>query len=755
LENFLDKINPDSVLIEGASDTTHLIPSIANKNVKPPVAILAFTADFPINSVMYPFAEYSPEYRAILWAVKHNKNVRFIDLPAEITVTMGNFRNSLVEETPENSENGEKIKNPNEYYKFQRAVYEKIAELNGENSYDDYWERNFEYNLNSEIFMQGTEELSAQIRLLTENFEYDSVPEETAYNFLRESYMRRQIYEELKKCVSPHKIAVICGAYHLSALKTKEKILTDKEIADMPKRAVKSTLMPYSFFRLSSFSGYGAGNKAPQYFQLVWECIKNGKIAEISENYVATLGEFIRSDGGFSNVADEIEAVRLAKALAAMKGGFFPNLADIEDAATACIAKGERSKIAVPLAAVNIGTALGELPENLSQTSIQVDMTREIKRLKLEKYKTTVTQQITLDLRQNINRKSYEAQYLDLNRSVFFHRLVFLGIYFARKCYSSQEKANWKELWDLKWTTESEIQLVENVLRGETIKAAAALHIQELTEEITDITAAAELVKTVYNCELTNSIKSVLKKLQFLFADCRDFVSLAKVAADLADTVNYSDVRNFDTTAVADILQQVFLAACLSLRESAKCDAKAAEEIFKGMEKIERIAHSLPTYADNSLWNKTLDVIANDDTLNSAVSGAAFAILLEKSALTNDFISGEIHRRFSAGVPGDIAAAWFHGVSQRNHYVLLSRPILWQELDNYLETLDDESFKTTLIYLRRTFAEYELREKSNISDLIADIWKETHNVDLKPDTLLTDLTDDETDLLASLDDFDF
>ena len=124
------------------------------------------------------------------------------------------------------------------------------------------------------------------------------------------------------------------------------------------------------------------------------------------------------------------------------------------------------------LAHVEVGTAIGQLPKGVSQTSIQADFDRELQRLKVEKYRTTVQQELDLDLRENRRVKSEEAAFLDLHRSSFFHRLRVLGISFAKPGASRQQSANWAEKWFLQWTPESEIEVVEAVLLGETVELA-------------------------------------------------------------------------------------------------------------------------------------------------------------------------------------------------------------------------------------------------------------------------------------------
>jgi len=52
----------------------------------------------------------------------------------------------------------------------------------------------------------------------------------------------------------------------------------------------------------------------------------------------------------------------------------------------------------------------------------------------------------------------------DLRRSFFLHRLRVLGVHFAELLPSRQQGANWGEYWQLRWTPEAEIEIVEAAL---------------------------------------------------------------------------------------------------------------------------------------------------------------------------------------------------------------------------------------------------------------------------------------------------
>ena len=78
----LDDLKPAAVLIEGPSEASELLPMLADPDMATPVALLIYAEDNPANASFFPFAEYSPEYQAARWAVRHGAPLRFIDLPA-------------------------------------------------------------------------------------------------------------------------------------------------------------------------------------------------------------------------------------------------------------------------------------------------------------------------------------------------------------------------------------------------------------------------------------------------------------------------------------------------------------------------------------------------------------------------------------------------------------------------------------------------------------------------------------------------
>src|SRR3954470_21126149 len=79
----LEELRPDCVLVEGPPDADDLLPLLVHEEMKPPVALLVYAADRPSRAAYYPFAAFSPEWRAIRYALTSNVPVRFMDLPQE------------------------------------------------------------------------------------------------------------------------------------------------------------------------------------------------------------------------------------------------------------------------------------------------------------------------------------------------------------------------------------------------------------------------------------------------------------------------------------------------------------------------------------------------------------------------------------------------------------------------------------------------------------------------------------------------
>ena len=88
LHAVLEEVKPTAVLVEGPSDATEHIKHLVHKDTRPPLALLAYTRQRPVRSILYPLASYSPEWVALTWGTRNKADVRFIDLPASVFLEM-------------------------------------------------------------------------------------------------------------------------------------------------------------------------------------------------------------------------------------------------------------------------------------------------------------------------------------------------------------------------------------------------------------------------------------------------------------------------------------------------------------------------------------------------------------------------------------------------------------------------------------------------------------------------------------------
>ena len=757
LRSYLDKLQPEAVLIEGLDDATELIADVTRKETRPPIGILAYTDSLPVRTVVYPFAAYSPEYQAICWAREHKAKVEFIDLPSENFLGLQDIeiaradkaRREWMERRDESPPREDAADDANQSgLERKRSLYERLAEQAGERDYDTYWERHFEHNAAVDSYHGAMLEFGQAIRDLEED-----LPRWRAENLVREAYMRRRIAATIAAGCRPERIVAVVGAFHAPVLSGKFPAMTDEELASLPTRTSKLTLMPYSYFKLSSQSGYGAGNHAPAYFELLWQALNGRGLNELGLHYMSLVARHMRERGTHRSTAEVIDGVRLAQTLSALKDGLAPTLTDLHDAAVALLGQGELATVKDALARVDVGTAVGSLPKGVSQTSIQTDFDRELSRLKLDKYRTPVVTELELDLRENRRAKSEEAAFLDLGRSSFCHRLRVLGVSFVQPLATRQQSATWAERWALQWTPESEIALVEAVLLGETVELATAYTFKTHLEKCTSIAEAGVMVRDACQCGLMPSMELARHRLQELAAGSSDFPAIAEAAWQLSLVARYGDVRQFDPEPIMPLVEELFVQGSLALFAAATCDDETAKPMLVAVDELNKVGLEFHDRVDESLWVSQLQRLADADDRNPMISGYSCAILLERGLIANDALSREVSRRLSPGVPAELGAGWFEGLAQRNRYALLARQPLWEQLADYIASLDEEQFRRALVFLRRAFGSFSAREKRQITENLGEFWG--LNADVASDMIEQPLTEVEEKTLADIQDFNF
>lgn len=724
-EEFLRRTQPEVLLIEGPSDLSGLIPQLCAPEVELPGAILAYTEEAPVHTVLYPFAEFSPEYAAMKWAVKNGVEVRFCDLPSGCVLAQ------IQQESPDKEESPDSPPN----------VYQRLEAVSGMDN-GSFWEYCFEQCESCEDFLAAAENYGAELRSFS-----GSDPQ----NSLREAFMRRVI-SECEAARPGGNIAVFTGAFHTAGLKNvpfteQDRALTEK----LPSVPSKATLMPYSYFRLSERSGYGAGCRAPGYNELMWYCRRSGDIRDSAAQYLAKIAQYQREHGFACSTAEVIEAKRLADTLASMRGGKLPNLADLRDAAVTCLGHGSFAEISLACADVEIGTKIGSMPEGAVCTSVQEDFTRQLKELKLEKYRKASAEELPLDLRENLRVKTEKAAFIDLGRSFFLHRLKSLGVSFCTQKPRPQDNATWAELWELRWSPQAEIEIVEASLKGDTVEQAAANDLSLRLAEADSVAETAALLDTAFECGLPDCVKTAASSVQRQTAECSSAAEIGRALGTLSGIMRFGSIRRLELSSLPELMEKLFLRFCLCLPSGMVCDRPAAEQLITAVSAVNDacVAHD---FLDGARFTALLSDIADSNFAAPLLSGFCCAVLMERGLIAPGKLSELIGRRLSPGFAAE-GALWFEGFSKKNRRALISRLSVWKKLCDFTAGLSPEEFKPVLVCLRRTFAEYTPAEKSDIAENIGEALGISKQAAAEFATGA--LNAQEQQDISSLDDFDF
>jgi len=179
-------------------------------------------------------------------------------------------------------------------------VYHRLETLSGE-EHDTFWERHFEQLTFPDAYRAAADAFGRQLREAA----YADAPRRTAENLVREAYMKRTIQAAMNSGIPAEAVFCVCGAYHVAGLEN-GAVMTDAEEKALPRVECCSTLMPYSYYRLSTRSGYGAGNKAPAYFELLWDALSGEGPQQTAYLYLTHLAAAHRKMGNLTSSAETV-----------------------------------------------------------------------------------------------------------------------------------------------------------------------------------------------------------------------------------------------------------------------------------------------------------------------------------------------------------------------------------------------------------------------------------------------------------------
>ncbi|QSR20410.1 DUF5682 family protein [Novosphingobium sp. KA1] len=681
----LDALQPVAVLIEGPADASHLLPLLADPAMETPVALLTWAEENPANASFFPFTDYSPEYQAACWAVQHGAMLRFIDLPA--SDRLGAHHDDAEEHGGAQADDA-----------VSRDPIGTLAAAAGYADGESWWADVIEENPDpGPIFAAVADAMSA---LRSEG------PPLSMREAAREAHMRLEIGRAAKECDGP--VAVVCGAWHVPALAAKHAAKSDREILKgRPKTKVRATWAPWTAPRLARASGYGAGVVAPGWCAHVWAAHEG---PDRAASWLTKAAHALRKRGHFVSTAGVIEAQRLGVALAALRGRPAPGFEELREAAIACLCGGEAALWNEISAELLIGAQVGAIPPGIPLAPLLEDLQRQQKTTRLKP--EALERALTLDLRSESG----------LARSTLLHRLLALDVPWGKLADAGRSRGTFRENWVLSWQGEFAVRLVENLIHGSTIAQAAAGRLMEAMRTESDLGRLAALVRTAMTADLAAAAEFGTAALETRAALTSDCAALLAALPPMADIVRYGEARAGTVAHLATLMPRIVVEAALALPHAARnLDADAADTLRKAVVAADsaiELAQLDQTVA--ATWQSALRALLHDDHATRIVSGTAARLLYAAEYLAAEEAATLLARMLSPGTPVTEAAGFFEGFFEGAGQRLIHDRALRAAVDDWLLSLDEDAFTSSLPLFRRVFSVLDHSERRRLMDALFD-----------------------------------
>ena len=686
----LSRHPPDVLLVEGPPEADELVRWVANSGLEPPVALLGYAADDPRRAAFWPFAVFSPEWQAITWAVEHGVPVRFFDLPFGYRLS-GRARPARPD-PPEADDDTEAVAAPEDAVEKLRPL-DPIAELAAAAGYDDperWWEDVVEHR-----GMPAFEAIAEAMTAIRDGSAED--PDD----LVREAYMRT-VLREVRK--SHEDIAVVCGAWHVPALALKVAVKDDAALLKGRKKGkVAFTWVPWTYGRLASWSGYGAGVRSPGWYHHLFTTAD-----DVVPRWLVDAAGVLRAEGVPTSSAHVIEATRLAEALATLRGRPLAGLAEVTEAAEAVMCDGEPLRVELISSKLVVGERLGGVPEDMPAVPLAKDLAAQQRAVRLKQ--EALDRALDLDLRKDT----------DLRRSRLLHRLRTIDVPWGEPTEARRGTGTFREEWRLRWQPEFAIRLVEGSMYGTTVAAAATAKVVRAADDAETLADVTALVETCLLADLTDAYPRVLASLDARAALDADVNHLMAAIPALARTLRYGDVRRTDVAGLAAVTTSLLSRICAGLPSAVGSLSDEAAKILR--DRLDGVHSAVGLLEDEELrerWLATLASLAGRADLHGLLAGRLTRLLLDAGRLDAAEARRRLRLPLTVGTAPAHAAAWVEGFLSGGGLLLVHDDALLRLLDDWLADIPDDAFDNVLPLLRRTFGAFEAGERRAIGERLA------------------------------------
>lgn len=715
LQRVVQQYAPEAILIEGPTDSMHLLPYIADNASEPPFCIY-YSYDDKEGKVSdeqekyrayYPFLSYSPELVAIREAAKRGIPVQFIDLPYALR---------LINKV-ESKASTQFCYNEDKEYEVN-SYTTMLAQRSGCRSFAEFWESRYELEateMDTRSFVRNVFHLGYFMRLTTPQDSLTLMEDRQ-----REIYMAA----EIRKAIPLHKrILVVTGAFHvaglMSALAQEEK----QTLVSPAKDSVASYLMPYTFKEADSKSGYSAGMPFPAFYQSVWEKMQKNKpdvFGSTILEYIIKTAHYARKTQSIS-LPDEINALNMARSLATLRGKAATGVYELLDGVKSCFIKGDihaTSTFEIDfLLRLLSGMGAGKIVANDCIPPVVKEFRALCSHHRL-KTSTVERQEVTLDIIKN------PAHY---RKSCFLHQLQFLETGFATlqsgPDYVNQKNKNLvRESWICRYSTQVETRLTDLSVYGSTLSQVCASLIEK---DFKDSMTAEELGKLLLSVQVMGVEGFYLQyeqPIRQVVENEKNFVSLCRLLGSLHYLAHIQQLMDGEVNPfIPDIGRKVFKEAIALVPLMKQANEDEEQEVCKQMCSLYHFSLEANAWTDKESFLIAVQEVLLDTFCNSRFYGLCLAIDYKEGHTGQQDFCDQISAYLQSSIAQpEQAASFICGLFLVARDVLFLDSRIIRALDRVIAGADNEAFLNVLPNLRYAFTSFLPMEISRLGRTIAE-----------------------------------
>ena len=725
----MQSYQPDCILVEGPQNADRLIAVLTDDATVLPVAFYYFykdsgkyiSANAEDYKCYYPFLETSPEYNALKFAVKHNIDCGFIDLPyGEILI-----------HTAENKglrQNTERQNYNDDYYLSRNRFWETLCEKTDMRSFEEFWENFFEIDGLSDSTETFVEKMYTYCYLTRQNT--PDTEREADGCHIREQFMA----ENIGKAMETHrKVLVVTGGFHsyglyqrIHSAKKPKKIKLHKFDA----KTQNVYAMAYSFEAADALNGYASGMQNPYFYDRIWQRVKESR--ENSEQlltaYADTVLELLLQCARKSakekllvTVSDISSAVTMCEGLALLRNKKSAGLYELYDSVQSCFIKGERNPSGdIPLELLHkiaTGDKIGKLCENAEQIPLIKDFEDTARKLKL-KIENVTAQETELDI---FAKKSH------METSRFFYRMNFLETGFAvRKkgadILNNSDRSRIRELWSYVRTVHTDSALIDYSAYGSGIEEVCRIVLQKKLNRETECGVAAKLYVMSFLMGIPVT-ESFTQRMEQMLIDDGNFFSVGKALYYFNLLRSLQKLYGMEQKTTENLLVRCFQKTVMMLPSMMNVKSEYAEQCIRICCMLYNLVSTEVLQGEYEILTDTFRDMIQRDNPEPALYGAVLGLLYGsdvsyKQTITyafNGYLTGTEERKKQGAV-------FVRGLFSTARDIVLIGDEFIRITDSLIKSLTMEEFMEVLPELRLAFSCFAPAETDSIAQKVARLY---------------------------------